>query len=211
METPLPLPFMWAGLVGIAGDLRVSRVQFQWGLSQRIQFSQCPLIRIRSIVSLSDQPVPAWWSLHRSDQDHGGISLALSRILLITPSTAMRRVTGKSEDETLIELQSATDSQTGGILNRYAPPWRHVLFVLNMPKESCVFVAHNMVPITLIPQRWSSSSSRVVVGGVDTLWEDYWGESGYDLLCIAMLLADRWFYCKSTRHLTNICLCEYSN
>lgn len=30
----------------------------------------------------------------------------------------MRRITGKAKDETLIELQSATDSQTGGNSNK---------------------------------------------------------------------------------------------
>lgn len=46
-----------------------------------------------------------------------GILTALTDLtfaLRITPPAAMRRITGKAKDETLIELQSATDSQTGG-------------------------------------------------------------------------------------------------
>lgn len=56
--------------------------------------------------------MPAWWIPVSTEPDHSGILAAFSR--WITPPAAMRRITGKAEDETLIELQSSTDSQTAG-------------------------------------------------------------------------------------------------
>lgn len=67
------------------------------------------------LISACEQLIPAWWSSHRRDWITAASSLPSAPLKPPDrPPAAMRRITGKAKDETLIEMQSATDTQPGG-------------------------------------------------------------------------------------------------
>lgn len=123
-NTP-PLPFMPARLLVSGSARQLSRVQLHW----RLRFITVNMIHLPS----RDLNQTQWFgraigritcavessSLSSSSTSPSAAPLTEEvKPWEITLAAAMRRITGKAKDETLIELQSATDSQTGGNSNK---------------------------------------------------------------------------------------------